>query len=102
LLAEIFKVPDPWPICKILRDRTVNARRVVKVNERGLRIGEDHHNAKLTDAEVELLLVLRREGWGYRRLAAKFEVARNLVVLICKGKRRNQTCAGHKAVHVPG
>lgn len=78
----------------------MNAKRVVRINEAGLRIGEDHHNAKLTDAEVEMLLQLRYEGWGYRRLAAKFEVARNLVVLICRGKRRAQTCAGHRVVHV--
>jgi hypothetical protein len=76
----------------------VNARRVVRVNERGLRIGEDHPQAKLSDVEVELLLRLRAEGWGYRRLAAKFEIARSTVKRICLGLKRSQTCAGHRVV----
>lgn len=79
----------------------MNARRVVKVNERGLRIGEDHGRAKLSDAEVELLLRLRREGWGYRRLAAKFEICRSAAKRICLGVARSQTCAGHRTVPIP-
>lgn len=34
-------------------------RRKVGVNELGLRVGQDHQNAKLTDAEIELLLRFR-------------------------------------------
>jgi hypothetical protein len=34
-------------------------RRVVAVNERGQRIGQDHPHAQLTDAEVNILLGLR-------------------------------------------
>ena len=30
---------------------------------------DSHHNAKLIDADVELLLTLHGEEWGYRRLA---------------------------------
>jgi hypothetical protein len=78
----------------------LNARRVVRVNEAGLRIGEDHHNAKLTDADVEAMLQLRRDGWGYRRLAAKFECSKRVVRDICAGRRRAQTCAGHRVVRV--
>lgn len=80
--------------------RPVNAKRVVRVNERGLRIGEDHHNAKLSDADVELMLLLRLDGWGYRRLAAKFECSKRVVRDICAGKRRGQVCAGHRVVRV--
>ena len=34
-------------------------RRFVRVNEHGRRIGEDHHRAKLSDADVDLILELR-------------------------------------------
>jgi hypothetical protein len=81
----------------------VNARRVVKVNEAGLRIGEDHHHAKLSDREVELLLLLHVDGWGYRRLAVKFDISRSQARHICKGEQRAQTVGGHRVllVHVP-
>lgn len=75
-------------------------KRVVAINERGLRVGEDHQNAKLTDAEIELLLVLRDEGWSYRQLAVKFDVSKSAVRMVCKGLRRCQIPAGYKTVHV--
>lgn len=70
----------------------------VAVNERGLRIGQWHHNARLTDHEVELLLRLRDEGWSYNRLADKFEISKSSVAHICRGERRCQTPAGYKSV----
>lgn len=74
----------------------------VKINASGLRVGEDHHNAKLTDAEVDRLLALHDEGFGYKRLARMFEISRSEVRNICLGRRRCQTVAGHRRVHVPG
>lgn len=72
---------------------------LVTVNERGRRIGEDHHNAVLSNADVELLLDLReREDWSYGRLARKFEVAKSTVADVVKGRRRSQTVAGHRVV----
>jgi predicted DNA-binding protein (UPF0251 family) len=39
------------------------------------RKGEKHHNAKLTNAEVELMRSMHDAGgWGYKRLADKFDV----------------------------
>ncbi len=73
-------------------------RRVVAVNERGQRIGQDHPHARLTDAEVDILLGLRDEGWGYRRLARKFEISRRAVVKICRGINRCQRAARHKTL----
>lgn len=64
--------------------------RMVGLNEQGRRVGDSHHNAKLTDAEVELMLAMHADGWGYRRLAAKFEVSKSLVRYICKGRWRGQ------------
>jgi hypothetical protein len=69
-------------------------KRTVAVNEINRRIGQDHHNAKLTNHEVELLLVMHEDGWGYRRLSATFEVSKSLVRNIVKGKSRNQTPTG--------
>lgn len=72
----------------------------VAINEIGRRIGDSHHNAKLSNGEVELLLGLAGEGWGYRRLSAKFEVSKSLVRNIVKGRTRCQTPQGWRRVHV--
>ena len=72
--------------------------RYVAVNENGRRIGQDHHNAKLTDHDVELLLQMHESGTGYRRLAATFEVSRSMVRYIVKGRWRSQTIQGHRKV----
>lgn len=50
--------------------------------------GERHHRAKLTNDEVETLRRLHADGWGYRRLARKFEVSRAHVRDIILGRRR--------------
>lgn len=72
----------------------------VAVNELGRRIGQDHHRAKLTNGEVDLMFAMHEEGWGYRKLAAKFEVSKSLVRYIIKGRWRCQTPAKFKTVHV--
>lgn len=77
------------------------AGRVVRVNERGLRIGEDHQRAKLTDHEVELLLRLHALGWTYADLGRKFEVSKSYARKLCIGAKRTQTCAGHRVVSLP-
>lgn len=68
-------------------------KKMIAVNECGYRIGEDHHNAKLTNHEIDLLLELREDGWSYRRLADKFEIGKSTVRDICKGICRSQTLA---------
>jgi hypothetical protein len=79
--------------------------RVVAVNDRGQRIGEDHPRAVLTDAEVELMLELRAElkadgshkhsmSW----LAHKFDVSKSCVAKIIWGDRRGQTAASWRGV----
>ena len=75
--------------------------RTVGVNDRGLRVGQDHQNAKLTDAEIELLLRLRAEGWGYKTLAAKFEISKAQVRRICSGVARHQIPSAFRRVPVP-
>ncbi len=78
--------------------------RNVGVNDRGLRVGQDHQNAKLTDAEVELLLKLRAEDrafWSYRLLAEKFEISKRSVRDYLTGRRRGQVAIAFRAVRVP-
>lgn len=77
-------------------------RRIVAVNVAGLRIGEDHPNAKLTDAEVELIRQMHEAGMGYEELADKFEVSKWAIGRICRYERRAQTPCNFKPVHVLG
>lgn len=69
--------------------------RSVRVNERGQRIGESHHNAVLTDSEVELLIADRGpEGeparMTLRELAIKWGLSKSGVKGILDGRRRGQ------------
>lgn len=67
------------------------ARRIIGTNEKGIRVGESHHNAKLTDAECELIRQLYDEGgWSYLGLAKKFDVDRSTIRDIVKFRRRGQ------------
>lgn len=55
------------------------------------RIGEKHHHAKLTNAEVELMRSMYEEGGiGYDRLAQKFDVAKSTVQHIITFRIRKQ------------
>ena len=66
------------------------SKRLVGVSEHGRPVGEDHPNAVLTNHEVDLMLRLRGEGWGWKRLTAKFQVSRSQVKRICRGENRAQ------------
>ena len=101
-------------------------RQLVKINANGLRVGEDHPLAKLTDHEVELLrgmldereafiARLRAAGYGewqinlgaawvgldYRGIARCFEVSAGYVHDIATCRRRAQTVAGTRSVRLP-
>lgn len=67
-------------------------RVVVAVNERGRRIGETHHNAVLSDADVDRMRDRHEDdGVGFRKIAREFGVARSTVRNICNYERRAQT-----------
>lgn len=73
--------------------------RVVPVKEAGLRIGEEHPRAKLTDAEVERIRSLHEdEEMTYKALAEKFEVSWHCIGRICRYERRAQTPAEWKTI----
>ena len=75
---------------------TITTKRILGVNDIGRRVGDSHHDAKLTNGDVELLRELRAEGWGYRRLATKFEVSKATVRNIVSGRYRGQVATAWK------
>ncbi|WP_286744592.1 hypothetical protein [Aquabacterium sp. UBA2148] len=64
------------------------ARRVVGVNERGIRVGQWHQRAILTDADIDRMLQLRDQGFSWKKLAAFFECSARHCRDICSGKKR--------------
>jgi DNA invertase Pin-like site-specific DNA recombinase len=72
--------------------------RLIAVNAEGLRIGEDHPNAILTNAEVELVRRLHEDGMRYEDIAVKFELSKWAIGRICRYERRGQTVARWKSV----
>lgn len=64
------------------------ARRVVGVNERGIRVGQWHQRAILTDADIDRMLQLRDQGFGWKKLAAIFECSARHCRDVCSGKKR--------------
>lgn len=76
-------------------------KRTVAVNDRGYRIGEDHHNAKLTNHEVELIIEIY-EPWktSMQDIADKFDISKSQVRNIVNGVKRNQTPFDYRSVHL--
>lgn len=76
-------------------------QRMIGVNERGLRVGESHQRAKLTDRDLELFWQLRDvDGWGCKRLAEKFEISHQHAKRIFSGRQRNQRAVGYRKIEV--
>lgn len=76
-------------------------RVTVACNDAGLRVGESHQNAKLTDREVDTVRDLHARGEAsYRRLAAMFEVSKSSIAMIVRCDRRAQTPTRFKAIEV--
>jgi hypothetical protein len=75
--------------------------RVVSVNDSGLRIGQYHPRATLTDSEVENMRRLHEnDRYGYGRLAKLFEVTKSTVAAICTYRRRADTIARWKTIRI--
>jgi hypothetical protein len=60
------------------------------VNERGYRIGESHHNAKLTDSQVDLAFCMKETGLGYGAIAKLMGVSKSTMRDILTLKNRWQ------------
>ena len=93
--------------------------KIVKLNEKGRRIGDSHPKATLSDHEVDLLLelliardevleamlgvkqseidaALHEEQLSYTQLGIKFEIHRQTVAKIARGERRCQTPSSYR------
>lgn len=73
---------------------------IVEVNDRGIRIGDSHQNARYTNAEIRMVLELRDEGMSYGTISAKMEMPKSTVACICKATRRCQIAAAFKKIIV--
>lgn len=66
----------------------------ITINERGYRIGQDHHNSKLTDIEVAALIRDRgpedAPAMSLSQLAARYGLSKSGVKGILDGRRRGQ------------
>lgn len=72
--------------------------RRVAVNEKGIRIGEDHHNARYSDTEIQHVFEMRDEGKSYGFIATVMDMPKSTVASICNGTRRCQCAAHYKTV----
>ena len=73
-------------------------RITVAVNERGIRIGEDHQLARYSNAEVRMVLGLRDDGLSYGMICKIMEMPKSTVASICKATRRCQCAMSFKTV----
>jgi len=74
---------------------------LIPVNSRGYRIGEQHHRAKLSDHDIELIHELLDGGMTQRLVAQKFDCSRRTVRDIAAGKLRSQTPDGYRQTALP-
>lgn len=75
--------------------------RYVATNDRGLRIGEGHQRAKLTDREIEEMRDLHEAGvFNCPELGQLYGVCRWYAWQVVKYVKRVQTAAGHRAVRL--
>ncbi len=77
------------------------AKMIVAINELGLRIGEDHQNAKYKNSEIDAVLDLRDTGKSYGKIARLTGMPKSTVRDICTGRRRCQYPTDFKTVRVP-
>lgn len=76
-------------------------RQIVELNAQGLRIGENHPRALISDHDVELIRELAEGGMPYAEIAAKFEISKFTVGRICRYERRGQTVERFKCTCRP-
>lgn len=76
-------------------------RKTIAVNERGYSVGEDHHNARLTNEQVDRIRELHEDfDLTYTQLAAMYGVSKSMIAGICQYRRRATTPFGFKTLIV--
>ena len=79
----------------------MSSRRAVSVNDQGMVIGQDHHRAKLTDHEVDLIIELRADGMSLVEIGRKFDISKGMAHDLCSGRRRSHIAIGQKLLAPP-
>jgi transposase len=80
---------------------TAPTRRRVSVNDRGHVVGQDHHRAKFSNHDIDLMIELHADGMSYLQIAIKFETSKFTVRDYVKGRRRGHTAVGQKTLAPP-
>lgn len=74
---------------------------IVAYNEQGLRIGQSHHNATISDELVDKIRELHEDyGWGYKAICSRLRLSLTAVRKICTYERRAQTPSRWKRVPI--
>lgn len=68
-------------------------------NERGYRIGQYHHRAKLSDHDVSLIFQLRDEGATLEKIAHYMDCGKTTIWKILNGYIRGQAIAKEFVLH---
>ena len=72
---------------------------IVAVNEDGYRIGQSHHNARISDYAVQCIRDAREErGLSYGKLASMFKLSKSTIQKLCNYERRAQIPRAYKKV----
>lgn len=69
----------------------------IACNDKGYAIGDSHHRAKLSDAQVDEVHALAAQGWTQAALAKRFNCSRRLIRGILSGERRGQVATRWRA-----
>lgn len=72
--------------------------KIVAVSAKGVRIGEDSPRARYTNAEVDQVFMLRREGYSFSKVAEIMDMPKSTVWAICSGLMRATVPARYKRV----
>lgn len=72
--------------------------KLIGINDDGRRVGQDHHRAKFTDHEVELMRQMNDNGMSFYRIARVMECGETTVRDICNHRRRAQVPTQFKRV----
>jgi len=72
----------------------------VAFSETGRRVGENHHKAKLSDAQVDQCFDLQEQGWGTRRIAKHMGAPRSTVCDVLSCRTRSQIAVREKILIV--
>jgi hypothetical protein len=73
-------------------------KKLIGINEKGRRIGEDHPLARFSNHDIDLMQRLKDEGVSLRRIAEIMECSVDQVKSVSCGRRRGQYPARFKRV----